>query len=377
MRVKQSLILQRAVTFPLAAATAVCLMWLISFQSLAGTPYPVPVTGPACGFGNSYWNGKYTITIPSFNFNSSNLHTGSDHIFYTDPKVIDVNYRCVDKSDSTTTKVPSLYADRNQFLNMQNLLLKAGLRLFLLVTDTKGKTTLWAPGADGEPDSIPLGDGYTTDTRPPPNHYDYDTIHIQMRLVQVSNMAGPLKIDFPSTSGILSVAPDAYGSGRGLSINTSAFHLQYIPTCIGKVSVTPSSIYLGHIITARLSETLPQVKKNITITAQQNPACDTGKAGYFALDIDSQFSTSSELTDGGQAILLKNEAGEQTGLKLSMKEATSSTRVFFDNRKTRFGSIQTGFPSIRRTYTTVVESTGGELHTGKFSADVVIKFTYE
>ncbi|EBI1833207.1 hypothetical protein NAK51_002889 [Salmonella enterica] len=375
---KKILILQRNSTLPLIKITVVYLLWMVCGQSrAAANPYPQPVNGPMCGWGNAYWVGQYSLTIPSFNFSSSNLHTGPDKIFYTDPKVISINYRCVDKPDSTTTKVPSLYADKNQFLNMQNLLLKAGLRLFLLVTDVSGKVTEWAPGADGQPNSIPLDKSYITDTRPGPDHYGFNTISVRMRLKQISEMKGPLKIDFPSHQGILRLSPDAYGSGKGLIIKTSPFHLQYIPTCIGKVSITPTSIYLGHFLTARLQDSLPQAIKTITITAQQNPACETGMAGFFALDLYTQFSTSSPLTDSGRAILLKNDAGEQTGLKLSITEQTSKKKVFFDNRKTSFGSIQQGWPLIKRTYTTDVSPTGGDLHTGKFSADVVIKITYE
>ncbi|EBN4581214.1 hypothetical protein DSP73_21155 [Salmonella enterica] len=334
----------------------------------AGMLYHTPAwsdTYGQCGQGNDVTNQTPLIFhIDNLSFPSGQVPANG--ILYTSPPQT-FHYRCTLTQPYPQT--PAIYRS-GAFGTAYDALRKVGLNLQLLVNDN----IIWTPDTSSGGEYVSLGESYYSDTQSRP-------ITLQYRLIRDPTVSVSAVRTFVPGGDYFKIWPLSANFGgagfSGVPVRFDGFSLQYIPDCIGRVSITPSQINLGHVMTGYLDKTLPK-QTNITITAAVNEGC--AGAGQFNMTLHSQFSTTDTLTDGNQGIRLKNHSGDFNGLKLYFRDTSTNQNVPL-NTPQGFGTIVAGSGSrdnVTRSYTAVVDAIpGSTLKIGPFSADVVVTITYE
>ncbi|EBS4373297.1 hypothetical protein DQD18_15125 [Salmonella enterica subsp. enterica serovar Oranienburg] len=333
----------------------------------AGMLYHTPAwsdTFGQCGLGSDVTN----QTPLSFHIDNLSFPSGqvpASGILYTSPAQ-SFQYRCT--LTQPWPQTPAIYRT-GTFGTVYDALRKVGLNLQLLIDGQ-----VWTPDTSSGGEFFPLPPAYKNDTT-------VRTINLQYRLIRDPTApvnAARIMVPGGNYFGLWPLSGNfGFGSWAGIPVNFNAFTLQYIPDCIGRVSITPSQINLGHVMTGYLDKTLPK-QTNVTITAAVNKDC--AGAGQFNMTLHSQFSTTDPLTGDGQGIQLRNHSGELNGLKLYFRDpSTYPVKNVPLNTPQGFGNIIAGpKDSVTRNYTAVVDAIpGSTLKTGPFSADVVVTITYE
>lgn len=279
--------------------------------------------------------------------------------------------------ESTPVTIPFICRIKNAYYPQQpalvrlaafgpvyDALLKAGLNLQLLVNGR-----VWTPDTSGSGEMISLGGDYTSSTGP-------RTLSLGFRILRSGGASAPLTTVpggvffriWPLNANIGS----SNFAGPGIQFNS--FTLQFIPECIGTVSILPSRINFGHVMTDYLSQTLPK-ERTFTVRAEANPSCPN--AGLFSLSLNSEFSVSGVTVKGTDVLSLMNDKEEANGLQLTLKDELSGRNVAFGT-VSGFGAVSPATPNgVSRNYTARLEQIPGEtLKTGPFSADVVVTMTY-
>ncbi|EAP1707840.1 hypothetical protein D6O16_23285 [Salmonella enterica] len=332
----------------------------------AGMLYHTPAwsdTYGQCGQGNDVTNQTPLIFhIDNLSFPSGQVP--ADGILYTSPPQT-FHYRCTLTQPYPQT--PAIYRS-GTFGTAYDALRKVGLNLQLLVNDN-----VWTPDTSSGGEFFPLTPEYNDTTE--------RTITLKYQLIRDPHTpVNAARITVPGGDyfKIWPLSANFGGAGfSGVPVRFDGFSLQYIPDCIGRVSITPSQINLGHVMTGYLDKTLPK-QTNVTITAAVNKDC--AGAGQFNMTLHSQFSTTDPLTGDGQGIQLRNHSGELNGLKLYFRDpSTYPVKNVPLNTPQGFGNIIAGpKDSVTRNYTAVVDAIpGSTLKIGPFSADVVVTITYE
>ncbi|ECO1514161.1 fimbrial protein [Salmonella enterica subsp. arizonae] len=189
---------------------------------------------------------------------------------------------------------------------------------------------------------------------------------------QVSYQGAPVMIHIQQITA-LNITPDTFGrNSAGTGIMTPDFYIRIFPDNLGEVSIEPSTVDFGRIYPTSVG-TLTKTSPPFTVTAKQK----TGTPNAFDMPLDITFDTGGlPLTDNGQAINLSN------GLKLSVTDTqTPQEKIIFN--KTYYMDTIHFQPStgthISKTYTAQVEPTepGAQIKTGKFSAAVTVRVTYQ
>ncbi|EJI0485801.1 fimbrial protein [Salmonella enterica] len=337
---------------------------LLCVGMLYHTPAWSAATYGECGQGNDATNQT------PVNFHIDNLSFPSDRIpaageLYTSPPVT-ITYRCT--QTGSYPHMPALY-NTASFRSLYDILRKAGLNLQLLINGQ-----VWTPDTSTAGMAFQLPPTYTADS-------GGRKVTLQYRLFRDPSVpVSAVRTTVPGGNHFVLWPIEAnYGlpGWSGIPVSFNTFTLQYIPDCIGRVSITPSQINLGHVMTGYLDKTLPK-QASITITAAVNKNC--AGAGLFDMTLHSQFSTTDALTGDSRAIQLKNNKGELNGLRLYFRDPSAYPPANVPlNTPQGFGNIIAGVrDSVTRNYTAVVDAIPGSmLKTGPFSADVVVTITYE
>lgn len=190
------------------------------------------------------------------------------------------------------------------------------------------------------------------------------------------------------------------GGYPGIRINTTPFRIQYVPTCFVRTSLGTNNVNFGPVLTTdadnSFSRTIP-----FNVTANVNENCDKGNLqGVYTVNVtggttnyylELPLKVTFILNNGGEvapdrkSILLytdKNNKKLKNGLRLQIN-APDGNPVTFNEASlpvNKFGSFQGseggGTWNIINSYQAVLSSTGGQVKTGKYSAQVTVKVDY-
>lgn len=286
-------------------------------------------------------------------------------IVYTSP-VYTIQYQCQADVYTAYTYRANLVS-MGDFNTIMDQLKNAGLALRMLVNDG-----IWYSGQLINYTPFPFGDAI-----PPGKNSGVQTVRIQLQIEVVANPPNVVSVSLSPHTAFKIIMGGLPNQDYGLNINTSAFRLQSIPDCFGRVSISPTWISLGHIYTDYpSSQHLPR-QIPITITAGQNMGCRGQFSDNYDILLSTTFSAPGQtLTSASQAVALTNGQGEPNGLALSLKD-NAGNPLTFDSPST-FGNLTQSGGDISRTYTANLDAIPGtELKTGSFSANVVVNITYQ
>ncbi|EEL9743108.1 hypothetical protein UJ79_22015 [Salmonella enterica subsp. enterica serovar Muenchen] len=330
--------------------------------------------------------------IPSVNFNLSKIPPIGTEIYRTTTYII--NYECFsyDRFGAPregTVQLQALggYTTLNQSLN------RAGLRLEIIVNGDFDRP--WEPNID--PLSTvpldewhPVGSAYSGPSGP-------RTLTLVAVLRVMNDHPRPARYPVPSST-IFKLVPFFGGGGYpGSYITTTATRMQFTPQCIGDVSVDNLVQFNRVIATGGYMGSLPQ-QRSFNVTARINPSCDIGSLTAPA-DPDNEYTRflmllaaqfiligPGSIDSDGTSIILRNEDGEENGLKMQILDpkvnqpvrilpaAVPALREDVGN----FGSLMGSNPvAAVHTYTaSLTPDAGKELKFGKYSTQVLVKITY-
>ncbi|MBF4113271.1 hypothetical protein IN593_20480, partial [Enterobacter cloacae] len=154
----------------------------------------------------------------------------------------------------------------------------------------------------------------------------------------------------------------------GVLLTSTPFSIRYMPDNFGYVSLSTTTVNLGHIYTNYQN---PAKRARFEVTAGQRMGVG-GPEGDFTIPLQTTFTaTGKTLTDNGQA----------NGLKLSILDTSSGDKLTF-GQPSDLGKLKSGGTGILATpvskdYTALLEQDAGTpLRTGPFSANVVVTVTY-
>lgn len=376
--------------------SCLALLFFAVLPEFAGAEETTPVSSKCTD-----WNGQGGIAEtlklpPAVSFETGNVPANGT-VLYTSPGWHDIRYQCSkSKTDADFFKggpVLTLLSDGNPLL--KQALSNAGLKLLILV-NSEGKA--WNPL---ESDHIVV-DSYDND-----NKTGQKTLKLKAQLVVVDN--SKIRPGFYAVPGLsvfkLLAFNGAFGY-PGVPINTTAVRLQFVPKCFVKTSLSTPDINFGPVITTDVNNSF-SLSRPLTVTAGVNENCNGGgehlgnlrssyklylngtlKGEYYLelpLKVSFMLSDGGEIAPGGKSILLytnKDDKKQKNGLQLKIN-APDGTPVTFNDASSpvnKFGSFQGG-PNggtwnISNTYNAVLSSTGEQVITGKYQAQVTVKVDY-
>ncbi|EBZ5132424.1 hypothetical protein EBP34_11485 [Salmonella enterica subsp. enterica serovar Saintpaul] len=362
------------------------LRWLLMMFVLAGPGYAYATV--KC----TDWNGNDTpvnLKLPD----SVSLQPGMDDIPPVPP--VTVNYKCIDPDgldNVTHTASIVILGDAN---NLIKSLKSLGLTLTLNVSDSSGVTSpSWVFNSFGTAvDNIVVGRSYNGST-------GNRTMTINAALSRDSSeKTSPGFYAIPSLSAFKLVPYYGTFSG-GLQLNTPAIRIQYVPTCFVQTSLNTNNINFGPVLTTDVDSSFDR-QIPFTVTASVNKNCNGGyfgnlQTGYTpALTgaktyyLDLPLKVSFVLNNGGEVssdrksiLLYKESTSDKNGLQLDIN-APDGNPVTFNEASlpvNKFGNFQGsesgGTWNIINSYQAVLSSTGDQVKTGKYSAQVTVKVDY-
>ena len=212
----------------------------------------------------------------------------------------------------------------------------------------------------------------------------------------------PLRSFLPATFAFKLVADEGAVMAPGIFLNTTPSRFQYIPSCIGSVSVDNTVTFDTVLTTASYNGKLPQAKPfNLTARINSPAACpgmepligpsasNNALDAFFLRTVVSFLPQSGERTDKfKETLFLKNADGQENGLQLTITNAANQTVKFGTLPMDQYGltlpdyagnvgpTLQGTTLSQIQTYTAHLERTGAELKTGTYSAQVLVKVTW-
>lgn len=330
--------------------------------------------------------------IPSVNFTLGKLPPPGTEIYRTITYVI--NYEChyFDRLGNAVTATPQLYALAD-YGKLNDALLKAGLQLAIIVNGDESNP--WYPNLI--PGTMPISETHEAG----PSYTGTSgsrTVSIVAKLSVVND--NPPAARYPVPSATIFKLAAAYGAGAspGPFITSSATRMQYVPQCIGDVSVDNLVQFDRVMAVTGYMGTLPQ-QHPFTVTARINPSCAIGSLTapaspdnaqtQFLMLLAAQFvlQGAGRLDDGGQSIILSNDDGVENGLKMQILDADNAnlpvtilpapappSRADVGN----FGQLVGYNPAAAvHTYTaSLLPDPGKELKIGKYSTQVLVRVTY-
>ncbi|EBH1519251.1 fimbrial protein [Salmonella enterica subsp. enterica serovar Pensacola] len=374
--------------------SCLALLCFAMLPEFAGAEETTPVST-----GCTDWNGKGGIPVklglpPAVSFETGNVPANGT-VLYTSPGWNDIRYQCSKSKEDAGQGKPVLV-----LLGNGNTLLKAldnaGLKLRILVNSD---SNVWTPS---ETDYIVVG-SYNNE-----NKTGQTTLRLKAQLVVADNSKiTPVTPGFyvvPEQSAFKLLAFNGAFGSPGVPINTGAVRLQFVPKCFVKTSLSTPDINFGPVITTDVNNSFSR-SIPFNVTADVNKSCNngtfgnllgaytvTGSAGktedyYLNLPLKVSFmlNNGGEIAPGGKSILLytnKDDKKQKNGLQLKIN-APDGTPVTFNDASSpvnKFGSFQGG-PNggtwnISNTYNAVLSSTGEQVITGKYQAQVTVKVDY-
>ncbi|EHX7008899.1 hypothetical protein K2A10_001010 [Salmonella enterica subsp. enterica serovar Concord] len=343
-------------------------------------------------------NGDIKLKLPP----SVTLEPGMDKIPPIPP--VTARYKCIAPGKGDTDIHPIIIY-RGDGSALVNALKTLGLTLDIKITDnTGGETGHWSiptPGVPGgiSPEYVTLGSSYKGN-----DGTGERTMTINMSLSRTSSESKPGFYVLPGLSAF-KLQP-YYNGGNGPFLATQAIRLQYVPKCFVKTSVPPS-VDFGPVMKTDVNSSL-SVTRTFQVTADANFSCggmnnsvlkepvkvtaSGGSADYY-LDLPLKVSfipqgeSAPDISGDRKSLLLSNDEKKRNGLKLQILnegvpvtfgEFSTSGILPPDSNKfdSFYGNDKGGNWHVPKTYTAALSYTGGQVLTGKYNAQVLVKVEY-
>lgn len=334
--------------------------------------------------------------IPAVNFTLGTLPAVGTEIYRTTTYVI--NYECsyyneFDKPYPPGVTVPQLQA-LGGFQTLNEALDRAGLELQIVVNGDEGHP--WKPSvlvsAGNVSEFRAIGPAYQGTSGP-------RVLTLVAKLLVKNDHPPAARYPVPAQT-IFRVMPTV-GAGSDVaqvSITNTATRMQFVPQCIGAVSVDNVVQFNSVYATAGHMGTLPQ-ERPFNVTARINPSCSTGNLltpnatdpnnpwKQFLMLLSAQFVLQGpgRIDTDGTSIILNNEDGVENGLKMQIldnqRHPVKILPAFVPPLREdvgNFGQLAGNNPAAMiHTYTASLASDAGkELKLGKYSTQVLVKVNY-
>ncbi|EBA6833126.1 fimbrial protein [Salmonella enterica] len=361
------------------------LRWLLVVFVLTGPGYVYAVDMKCTGLNGS--TGTIKLQLPA----SVSFDPEGDLKPYISPPV-KFDYTC-SASDSVSHTVGIIrLGDMSPLIGALN---KAGLKLEVLVSDSSGGgESVWDFSVAIPVEYVNVGSSYisTTGNR---------TMTVRTRLTRDQTKPKP-NPGFYVIPGLTSfkLIPDYYSTKIGPFLETPPTRLQYVPACFVRTSLGTNNVNFGPVLTTDVDSTFSR-SIAFNVIADVNKSCNNGTFGnllgsytvsvtggtnyYLELPLKVSFilNNGGEVSSDRKSILLyKESTSDKNGLQLEIK-APDGNPVTFNEASlpvNKFGSFQGseggGTWNIINSYQAVLSSTGGQVKTGKYSAQVTVKVDY-
>ncbi|EHY9251168.1 fimbrial protein [Salmonella enterica] len=310
---------------------------------------------------------------------------------YTSPPAT-FKFQCSASDDVPHTVAIVRLGDMSPLINA---LSKAGLKLEILVSDSSGGgESVWDFSVATPAESVNVGTSYTVTT-------GIRTMTVRTRLTRDTLKPKPAP-GFYAVPGLTSFKlKPYYNMGNGPFLATPSTRFQYVPVCFVRTSLGTNNVNFGPVITTDVSSSFSRaISFNVTAGVNQN--CNNGNFGnlqgsytvsvtggttnyYLALPLKVSFilNNGGEVSSDRKSILLyKESTSDKNGLQLEIN-APDGNPVTFNEASlpvNEFGIFQGGegggIWNIINRYQAVLSSTGEQVKTGKYSAQVTVKVDY-
>lgn len=364
----------------------VLLRWLLMMSVLAGPGHVYAADTKCTGLNGSMGNIK--LQLPA----SVSFDPEGDLKPYLSPPT-KFDYTCSVSDGASHTVGIIRLGDMSPLIDALN---KAGLKLEFLVSDSSGGgESVWDFSVKTPAEYVNVGSSYigTTGNR---------TMTFRTRLTRDQTKPNP-KPGFYAVPGLTSfkLIPDYYSMKIGPFLETPSVRLQYVPACFVRTRLGTNKVNFGPILTSDVDSTFSR-RIDFNVIADVNKSCNNGTFGnllgsytvsvtggttnyYLELPLKVSFI----LNNGGEAsldrksiLLYKESTSDKNGLQLEIK-APDGNPVTFNEASlpvNEFGIFQGtevgGAWNIINTYQAVLSSTGEQVKTGKYSAQVTVKVDY-
>lgn len=332
-----------------------------------------------------------TVNVPpSVSFNLDVAPISGFPLYFSHPYIFD--YRCINNAPGMKRAALVLTGD---YAPLRQALRDASLTLGIVYVTFADD--YWNPdplGQNYQPFKS-VGDPYQGDTGPRKGN-------IQLFLYATERVKTPRRVFLPATFAFKLVPDELAVDAPGIFINSTASRFQYIPNCVGSVSVDNTLLFDTVLTTANYNGKLPQAKPfNVTVRTNSAAACpgldalirppDSGNPldSLFMRTIVTFLPQSGERVDPfDETLFLRNADGQENGLKLTITNAANQTVKFGPVPFDQYGPanvhyvgnvgpiLQGVVQSQTATYTAHLERTSAELKTGKYSAQVLVKVSW-
>lgn len=364
----------------------VLLRWLLMMSVLAGPGHAYAADTKCTGLNSSMGTIKLQLPV-SVSFDPE----GDLKPYLSSPAKFD--YTCSASDGASHTVGIIRLGDMSPLIDALN---KAGLKLEVLVSDSSGGgESVWDFSVKNPAEYVNVGSSYigTTGNR---------TMTFRTRLTRDQTKPKP-NPGFYVVPGLTSfkLIPDYYSMRIGPFLETPPVRLQYVPACFVRTRLGTNKVNFGPILTSDVDSTVSR-RIDFNVIADVNKSCNNGTFGnllgsytvsvtggttnyYLKLPLKVSFI----LNNGGEAssdrksiLLYKESTSDKNGLQLEIK-APDGNPVTFNEASlpvNEFGIFQGaeggGAWNIINTYQAVLSSTGEQVKTGKYSAQVTVKVDY-
>ncbi|EEP9809365.1 fimbrial protein [Salmonella enterica] len=364
----------------------VLLRWLLMMSVLAGPGHAYAADIKCTGLNGSM--GTIKLQLPT----SVSFDPEGDLKPYLSPPA-KFDYTCSASDGASHTVGIIRLGDMWPLIDALN---KAGLKLEILVSDSSGGgESVWDFSVKTPAEYVNVGSSYigTTENR---------TMTVRTRLTRDQTKPKP-NPGFYVVPGLTSfkLIPDYHSTKIGPFLETPPIRLQYVPACFVRTSLGTNNVNFGPILTSDVDSNFSR-RIDFNVIADVNKSCNNGTLGnlqgsytvsvtggttnyYLELPLKVSFI----LNNGGEAssdrksiLLYKESTSDKNGLQLEIK-APDGNPVTFNEASlpvNEFGIFQgaegRGTWNIINTYQAVLSSTGEQVKTGKYSAQVTVKVDY-
>ncbi|EDJ8986104.1 fimbrial protein [Salmonella enterica] len=364
----------------------VLLRWLLMMSVLAGPGHAYAADTKCAGLNGSM--GTIKMQLPaSVSFDPQ----GDLKPYLSPPSKFDFTCSASDGASHTVGIIR--LGDMTPLIDALN---RAGLKLEILVSDSSGGgESVWDFSVKTPAEYVNVGSSYigTTGNR-------IMTFRTRLTRDQTKPKPNP---GFYVVPGLTSfkLIPDYYSTKIGPFLETPPIRLQYVPACFVRTRLGTNNVNFGPILTSDVDSTFSR-RIDFNVIADVNKSCNNGTfgnlQGSYTVSVtggtknyylDLPLKVSFILNNGGEAssdrksiLLYKESTSDKNGLQLEIK-APDGNPVTFNEASlpvNEFGIFQGaeggGTWNIINTYQAVLSSTGEQVKTGKYSAQVTVKVDY-
>lgn len=364
----------------------VLLRWLLMMSVLAGPGHAYAADTKCAGLNGSM--GTIKMQLPaSVSFDPQ----GDLKPYLSPPSKFDFTCSASDGASHTVGIIR--LGDMTPLIDALN---RAGLKLEILVSDSSGGgESVWDFSVKTPAEYVNVGSSYigTTGNR-------IMTFRTRLTRDQTKPKPNP---GFYVVPGLTSfkLIPDYYNTKIGPFLETPPIRLQYVPACFVRTRLGTNNVNFGPILTSDVDSTFSR-RIDFNVIADVNKSCNNGTfgnlQGSYTVSVtggtknyylDLPLKVSFILNNGGEAssdrksiLLYKESTSDKNGLQLEIK-APDGNPVTFNEASlpvNEFGIFQGaeggGTWNIINTYQAVLSSTGEQVKTGKYSAQVTVKVDY-